>query len=112
MSRKLDAAIAEELGYEVDTCQGEWLMWVGQNFENSVLVSEYSTDGNSMLELIEEMLTRGWYAEIRYSHTTGFYSARFYKRGGERTIFYVADTIPLAVAYAVYVALTGEGWTE
>ena len=87
MSRKLDAAIAEAWGWE---------------WESTVTVPVLRPCDPDSWEVVYRRI------EIRYSHTTGFYSARFYKRRGERTIFYVADTIPLAV----HTALTGREWSE
>ncbi len=107
MSRKLDAALAEALGYEV--------IWVP--------VKRYSIDGEPMLDLEEEMRARGFVFWVS-GHIDGAYKFAadcFYPEATlhdavidgsikERMVF--ADTMPEAVALAAYRALTGKEWVE
>lgn len=94
MSRKLDAAIAEALGYEV--------IWVP--------VKRYSIDGEPMLDLEEEMRERGFGLSIS-RHGEGGYKACWWQGTGPFGMC-EADTMPEAVALAAYHALTGKEWTK
>ena len=112
MSRKLDAAIAEELGVS-------HLYPVGKDLY-------YSTDGNDMLKLDAEMRARGYQLHLRRDIHEGtisegdprVFNARYYQPGNNLKNFppwyYVgfAETMPLAVALAAYYALTGKEWVE
>lgn len=114
MSRKLDAAIAEALGWIVAE-------WVPGRFAAVKDLSEsltknpptrYSSDGNAMLELDKEMRGRGWMLEIYFADASDEYVVDYEKPNED--IFYsgLADTMPKAVALAAYHALTGKEWTE
>ena len=64
MSRKLDAKLAEALGYELDVSiskYGWYYMVTGEvcSVKTKSVVPLYSTDGNAMLELDREMRERG-----------------------------------------------------
>ncbi len=119
MSRKLDAAIAGALGYEV--------FWVDDmpRYKSKDCkswpakpVKRYSTSGNAMLLLLEEELwERGWVVMLTtHSFPKGKVTAYYFQSG--KTDFSLSDsvvragTMPLAVALAAYKALTGEGWEE
>ncbi len=90
MSRKLDAAIADALGYEV---VNGW----AEKVENGLLdrreIPKYSTDGNAMLELIGELKKIGF--QIRFADAGGLHT-----------------DLPRAVAKAVYHLLTGKEYQE
>lgn len=124
MSRKLDAAIAGALGYEV-----EWWKPEDIRFPELILrhadyylknthkdiVPKYSTDSNAMLKLCEEMQKRGFVFYV------GFYrGARFACQFFEKTEWVdvtklktsCASTMPRVVALAAYYALTGKEWSE
>ncbi len=110
MSRKLDAAIADLLGYKV--YKADW-----KPHNSGLIVAEpmpYSTDGNAMLELDKEMRTRGWRLHLpdgdeRYSYIASF-QGRF--DGKFQAHIGFADTMPEAVALAAYKALAGKEWTK
>ena len=121
MSRKLDAAIAEALGYEVRKGAMDIepkIIYVinGERYINIVL--PYSTDGNAMLELDGEMRARGWIvSEITYMpYDENKWLAEFaaLDHAGYYSIFRgdTANTMPEAVALAAYKALTGKEWIE
>ena len=102
MSRQLDKAIAEALGWE----RHEGL-WQGPKKELEISWPDYSTDGNAMLELDGEMRERGWDLALRNDVN---YLAVYYKdHPGQKAI---AHTEPLARALAAYKALTGREWSE
>lgn len=113
MSRKLDAALAEALGENVEWVGGDPMFryekystwWTGP-------VPRYSSDGNAMLELDKEMRGRGWMLEIYFADASDEYVVDYEKPNED--IFYsgLADTMPKAVALAAYHALTGKEWTE
>lgn len=113
MSRKLDAALAEALGYEVLWVDGEPRRKHKQvSTWPSLTVPRYSTNGNAMLELDKEMRARGWMLEIYFADASDEYVVDYEKPNED--IFYsgLADTMPKAVALAAYHALTGKEWTE
>lgn len=122
MSRKLDAALAEALGWIV-------AKWVPGRFAavkdlNESLTKNplpcYSTDGNAMLGLDKEMRARGWLLMLEV-FKNGKVKA-FYWHGHDEDERYpgvpcsgavaITDTMPEAVALAAYCALTGKEWTE
>ena len=114
MSRKLDVAIAEALGYEVyhyNDMMGNYMAKPGSYFGEMLL--HYSTSGADMLELDKEMQARGHGLElIRYAFAEGkgiwVWEAcynDYYEWSG-------AGTEPLARALAAYKALTGKEWQE
>ena len=68
MSRKLDAALAEALGWELlerltEHCQA----YANRKTGEEMLLPHYSTDGRAMLELDKEMRGRGFYP-VSYTH--------------------------------------------
>jgi hypothetical protein len=115
MSRKLDAAIAEALGYEV--------FWVGEGMQkeprykskkcgswSAKPVPHYSTDGNDMLRLEEEVYKRRHVLDVsRYGKTWGVTWWSTLKGEGKVEVE-SADTMPEAVAMAAYRAITGKEW--
>ena len=116
MTRKLDAAIAEALGYEVIKPRfqdvrdpGGYLhknvdMWTGD-------FSYYSTDGNAMLELDREMQARGFMLMVEV-YNEG-YSASYWVCHTKRwTGDYFSNNMPEAVARAAYEALTKKEWQD
>ena len=79
MSRQLDAAIAEALGYEVvwvEECSLEFIESTKHNVpvinyvdeDDYEYITSYSTDGNAMLRLDREMQKRGYYLTIMNPH--------------------------------------------
>lgn len=107
-SRKLDMAIAEALGYKVDTNIVPWMM------SDNKSVPLYSEDGNAMLELDKEMRARGWRLHLPDGDERYNYVASFQGRFGGKFQAHIgfADTMPLAVTLAAYKALTGKEWNE
>jgi len=127
MSRKLDAALAEALGW---TEIGLWSpapdqqtnYWGIAPFGKERVMPYYSTDGNAMLELDREMRARGFVFWVS-GHIDGAYKFAadcFYPEATlhdavidgsikERMVF--ADTMPEAMALAAYRALTGKEWS-
>ena len=122
MSRKLDAAIAEALGYEVKPAPrrsryaNDYIMYSGGKWRP---VPEYSKRGNYMLELDAEMRERGWQLDLSCKNNivpgvVSFRSAysKKDKYGWRNYKNAEAETEPLARALAVYKALTGGEWRE
>ena len=118
MSRKLDAALAEALGYEV-----VWIAdmpWQVRN-KKAYPPTHYSTDGRAMLELDKEMRGRGFVFWVS-SHIDGAYkfAAEYFhpenppreEDGNLRERMTFANEEPLVRAKAAYHALTGKEWTE
>lgn len=105
MSRKLDAVIAEALGYKVE-CWDEPPeksiysgldkdYWTHDGDRRWHKVPAYSTDGNAMLKLIVEMQVRRW-----------CFGVIMLDGDGE------SKSISKAVALAAYHALTGKEYEE
>ena len=116
MSRKLDAAIAEGLGDKVEYGVLSWPDSEDYDYwmENAKKrLPHYSSDGNAMLELIGEMDSRGFRAamDLLPSGCTRKYKVGLYGDKGFWADAY-ADSLPLAVAFAAYKALTGKEWSE
>ena len=139
MSRKLDAAIAEALGYKLiepgaemfgilmpeDDCFARVVEVVANKWGIGATVKtrykripEYSTDGNAMLVLIAEARRLLWYLSIN-SQGTHFKAIIGKCEVNEHdmvithtAISPIVESLPYAVALAAYKALTGEGWTE
>jgi hypothetical protein len=112
MNRKLDAAIAEALGNQVEWVGGEPKMRYKLNgawWINYVL--DYSSCGNAMLELDREMQARGFMLMVEV-YNEGYSAAYWICHAEEWTGDYVSDNMPKAVALAAYKALTEEGWRE
>ena len=111
MSRQLDKAIAEALGYKVgysllEYPEGEDCdYWVD---ELNVRLPHYSTDGHDMLELDSEMRERGYKIDVALWEEWKV----IYWHDNERISAAIADTEPLARALAAYKALTGKEWAE
>ena len=126
MSRKLDVAIAEALGYEVGIRDGEiftpdknwteggciecgYTGYVGNYDGNEV--PYFSESGNAMLELDNEMREQEF--ELRVDNNGRMYAANYCNLQTEEWVGFVAEnTMPLAVAKAAYKALTGKDWQE
>ena len=140
MSRNLDAAIAEALGYEVRYAKSYWDVdcWIVVSGYSADLL-KYSTDGNAMLELDAEMRKRGHVLHtfpteeflIRAEYESKEYIAlrikavedadrlastvpimKLMKNYGHMVSSASADTMPKAVALAAYKALSGKEWKE
>lgn len=117
MSRKLDAKLAEALGYELDVSiskYGWYYMVTGEvcSVKTKSVVPLYSTDGNAMLELDREMRERGGDMEsVCYMNE---FMVQYWQRNRHATPSgrATAGTMPEAVALAAYKALTGKEWTE
>lgn len=124
--RKLDAAIAEALGWtkigHKDYSMGMSTWWGNppkpkiERFgdeRDTKDIPMYSTDGNAMLELLAEMIKRKWIFQSNYYQT---WQAEFIAVDNEGlwTVerFANADTLPEAVALAAYKALTGQEWED
>lgn len=116
VSRKLDAAIAEALGYEV-RLMGENSFYYNTNKDYWThsgdriwhKVSAYSTDGNAMLKLDKEMQKRG------YSLIAGRINDKYtalYQTENNSKIVHSINTMPESVAIAAYNVLTGKEWTS
>jgi len=126
MSRKLDAAIAEALGYEVLT--KEELMHKKFGYTNVYGLSDterkekgiigkgplphYSTDGNAMLELDREMRERGYRLDYRCIGDNEFEVGYFRISETSLERYCAENNEILARAKAAYKALTGEEWEE
>lgn len=137
MSRKLDAALAEALGNKVEWIEViiegyEWETGEITKYKEAVineegclhylkgdgeklnvipnLVPHYSSDGNAMIELIEELQYLDWEVSIRFEE--GKYRAIFWKHKLQKYAENLFFTMPKAVALAAYKALTGREWEE
>ena len=73
-------------------------------------IPHYSTDGNDMLELINEMLERGWKIMTIYSY--GEYTVWFENSQAGIKVSAEHKKLVTAVALAAYKALYGEEWTD
>ena len=117
MSRNLDAKLAQGLGCEVDDqiC-GRYEKVGGECEWCETPLPHYSTDGNAMLELIEEMWKYDIEINIRsmpYGNTSKQFEASTFGVVSERWLTEAfAKTMPLAVALAAHKALFGEEWEE
>ena len=119
MSRKLDVAIAEALGYELLERQTDsQQIWINRATGEEMLLPGYTTDGNAMLELDAEMRARGFVSWVS-SHIIGGrhkFAAEYFDpdnaMGDYKERMARANTEPLARALAAYKALTGEDWQE
>ena len=96
-NRKLDAAIANVLGWK----QGI----------NVFYYPKYSTDGNAMLELDREMQARGFMLMVEV-YNEGYSASYWICHAKEWTGDYVSNNMPKAVARAAYEALTGKEWRD
>ena len=108
--RKLDAALAEALGYEVgpmdDFVEGTTLAISGRGITLRRL-PHYSIDPVAMLELDREMRERGWWLKIRRS-ANGNCDVTYSKGWEFFDTSNVAKSEPLARALAAHRALTGK----
>ena len=123
MSRKLDIAVAEALGYKVDwRCKvwrnKEYICIPCKSFEpcaqpffdgykQEKIVPKYSTDGNAMLELDAEMRKRNWRLDLWFADAEDIYVALYEQPNSDFTAEGKSETIPEAVAFAAYNALIG-----
>ena len=105
MSRKLDEAIAENLGIDINHA--------------GVITPYYSTDGNAMLELDREMRQkRYWLDKVSRIEIDEFiqYQVVYWKYQDDPNVQAFncaeADTMPEAIALASYRALTGKEFKE
>ena len=114
MSRKLDAAIAEALGYALKIYQEiECIHWREDDGTPQLAgLPHYSTDGDAMLDLDEEMRARG--CSLYVLRDIKGYVVMYWSREKDGYLCGrgEADTMPLAVALAAYKALTGKEWVE
>ena len=126
MSRQLDAAIAEALGYKVKIEKysfGEYHVATNKTWDgycpscgydglwSEREVPDYSTDGNAMLELDSEMRERGWAVFVyRYLELDGFTSIRVEYKKGHEEVSVGGDNELTTRSLAAYEALTGKVW--
>ena len=114
MSRKLDAAIAEALGYVVDYAS---TYEKGKIVENKLMPGikrgiysygcpYYSTDGNAMIELDREMQEQGYCFRHIFINGANDFKVTYYTKNDDSFIGR-ASTMPLALALAAYKALMG-----
>ena len=119
--RKLDAAITEALGYEVEWWEPRDVRLSGHKDyylkdSHRTAVPHYSTDGNDMLLLDKEMRERGWELELHKSYLEkGIPFRATYRKVVDGC--WVRESShnpvePLARALAAYKALTGEEYTN
>ena len=80
MSRKLDAAIAEVLGYEV--CKGNRTGLGNYWIEGDKIIPRYSTDGNAIVDLDDELSRRGWGLAFCRSDSDE-YIATYYRKNSD-----------------------------
>ena len=111
MSRKLDAAIAEALGYELLKDEKRpGIAWTarhpcGGTFKEMQDLRRYSTNGNAMMELDREMRERGWELHVTRKD---IFKVMYCNLDTGDYVYAIADTMPKAVALATYKALTGK----
>lgn len=110
MNRKLDVVIVEALGYEVKfNPDFGWLYKPDSKRPRLTNISEYSTDGNAMMELDREMRNKGY--SLVLGRVNMNYTALY--QGEEKSeMAFGVDSMPLAVALAAHYVLTGEEWTS
>ena len=107
--RKLDVVLAEKLGYEVDICQEDFLMY-REDIDKWVLVPYWSTESEAMLELDREMWGKGYF--LRFICGGSLFIAIYVQDDTDYSFsdFSLAKNEPLARALAAYKALTGKEW--
>ena len=126
MSRKLDVAVAEVLGYKVvwvDEYLSEFMEstkhkvpvinYVGNNEYD--YIPHYSTDGNDMLELVRELQERGFSVELyaNNNNTDGMAFCSLYDSSTEEWSGLFRDVaMPKVLAKAFYKAKTGKEWED
>ena len=127
MSRKLDAALATELGYEVQVkhrgCDAVYLtpgkvwseecpacsydgLWVPEE------VPWFHSDANAMLWLDREMRERGYSLSMLRGDGRYMVIYRHGRTDADISGISYDEEMPLAVALAACHALTGKEWTE
>ena len=113
MSRQLDKAIAEALGYEVKKSEAGfyWVLQDGQVGQGNSLPF-VSADGEAMLWLEEKMRERGWMIDEMFCSKPAVKYYWYAKYSGETEGSAEAETEPLARALAAYKALTGKDWED
>ena len=110
--RDLDAKLATGLGLEVIEIAPGYV-FIKPNDNESLFRKPlpcYSEDGNDMLELIDEMLGRGWKIMTIYSY--GEYTVYFENSQAGIKVTAKHTKLVTAVALAAYKSLTGKGWTD
>lgn len=113
MSRNLDMAIAEALGYEVARLARDTGYMIHRSGGGGArFLPRYREKGSDMLELEREMRERGWRLELWYADAENVYVAHYDKPGSDFTAEGKAETEALARALAAYYALTGKEWAE
>ena len=105
--RKLDAKLAARLGNDV--AHNGWC-YILKTEDGVKDLPEYSTDGNDMLELIDEMLERGWKIMTIYSY--GEYTVYFENSQAGIKVTAEHKKLVTAVALTAYKALYGKEWTD
>lgn len=123
MSRELDEKLAKALGWREGYIAEPLLPPLGQSKPSYydaggfAVVPHYSTSGDAMLELIEEMGKRGWRLDVTYSEPLGIIAgevaggcdAKFSCKSQVRGRFPAeAESMPEAVALAALSALEGK----
>jgi hypothetical protein len=116
MTRKLDAAIAEALGYEVIKPRFQDMRDLGGYLHKNVDMwtgdfPYYSNDGNAMLELIWEAQNEGYNFFIQKINNQQ-YIASFLRGILSKVYRGYSNTMPEAVAKAFYKAKTGKEWRD
>ena len=115
MSRKLDVAIAEALGYEAHDFYDMEKGWIKSMYKDSPAwrkeVPSYSTAGIYMLELIKEMQDKGYLFTI-FIHPDGWKDVSITRHEGMSDINKGGASgyleLPELVSKACYQALTGK----
>lgn len=122
MNRKLDAAIAGALEYEVKDWADRSInpnFWMHDGDLRWYKVPNYSSNGNAMLELDREMTERGYglfldryFIRPPWDRNEVIYGAAYYPAKSIKTdkTKQYAKTEPLARARAAHYALTGKEW--
>jgi hypothetical protein len=115
VSRNLDVAIAEALGYQIYHENYQKDLWhyfkPEPDGEYIGALPHYSKDGNAMLELDREMQARGFMLMVEV-YNEGYSASYWICHAKEWADDYVSDNMPKAVALAAYKALTGKEWQE
>lgn len=113
MSRKLDAAIAVALGYEVRGSEMGCIRYAEDRPVEWVAepLPHFCGGGDDMLRLDALMRARGWLLGFWWG-TPKTCCAGYKRQDDDREYQATATALPEAVALAAYRALTGEEWEE